>query len=82
MNYFLPGEIIGRYIKNCICLYDFSMVLGGVPIIGLFSLINYFTFLPPGGSCGVVFSLSPLEVSVFSNGIFFFFFLDFAKYDF
>ncbi|KAI5712531.1 hypothetical protein M8J75_009078 [Diaphorina citri] len=41
---------------------NYHMVLGGVPIIGLFSLINYFTFLPPGGSCGVVFSLSPLEV--------------------
>lgn len=45
-----------------ISLFSFSMVLGGVPIVGLFSLMNYFTFLPPGGSCGVVFSLSPLEV--------------------
>ncbi|KAL1464421.1 hypothetical protein WDU94_004070 [Cyamophila willieti] len=41
---------------------NYHMVLGGVPIIGLFSLMNYFTFLPPGGSCGVVFSLSPLQV--------------------
>lgn len=41
---------------------NYHMVLGGVPIVGLFSLMNYFTFLPPGGSCGVVFSLSPLEV--------------------
>jgi len=35
---------------------------GGVAFLGIYSLANYFTFIPPEDSCGLILSLSPLQV--------------------
>lgn len=37
---------------------------GGVAILGIYSLSNYFTFIPPEDSCGLVLSVSPLQVNI------------------
>lgn len=43
---------------------NYKMVTGGVPILGLYSLANYFTFIPPGDSCGIIVSMIPLQVQL------------------
>lgn len=40
------------------------MMIGGVPILGIYSLANYFTFIPPGDSCGIIISMMPLQASL------------------
>ncbi len=39
------------------------MITGGVPVLGVFSMANYFTFIPPGDSCGIILSMTPLQVT-------------------
>lgn len=41
---------------------NYQAIPGGVAFLGIYSLANYFTFIPPEDSCGLVLSLSPLQV--------------------
>ncbi|KAK7605209.1 hypothetical protein V9T40_007067 [Parthenolecanium corni] len=43
---------------------NYKMMIGGVPILGIYSLANYFTFIPPGDSCGIIISMMPLQVQL------------------
>ncbi|CAH0383714.1 unnamed protein product [Bemisia tabaci] len=40
---------------------NYRMIPGGVFWLGLFSVPDYFQFLPSSGSCGLILSLSPLQ---------------------
>ncbi|KAL5242146.1 hypothetical protein ACI65C_009556 [Semiaphis heraclei] len=41
---------------------NYQAIPGGVAFLGIYSLANYFTFIPPEDSCGLILSLSPLQV--------------------
>ncbi|XP_050428218.1 uncharacterized protein LOC126838118 [Adelges cooleyi] len=41
---------------------NYRSIPGGMAFLGVYSLSNYFTFIPPEDSCGLILSVSPLQV--------------------
>ncbi|VVC32657.1 Hypothetical protein CINCED_3A003228 [Cinara cedri] len=46
---------------------NYQSIPGGIALLGVYSLSNYFTFIPPEDSCGLILSISPLQVCVSTN---------------
>ncbi|XP_050534022.1 uncharacterized protein LOC126901548 isoform X2 [Daktulosphaira vitifoliae] len=41
---------------------NYRSIPGGAAFLSIYSLSNYFTFIPPEDSCGLILSISPLQV--------------------